>query len=121
MIAKKREDNYQPKSIVRTAKDLGDPNKFGIADVKEFSALLQSLDSDITDLKQLRAGYSKALRELETAMLKGLLETKSKASSDAHSASQLQCEKRKLFASARLIAMPSSLGCSRQEHWVPNI
>ena len=31
-----------------------------------------ALEKDIVDLQEVRAGYSKALRELETAMLKGM-------------------------------------------------
>ncbi|KIP11058.1 hypothetical protein PHLGIDRAFT_125171 [Phlebiopsis gigantea 11061_1 CR5-6] len=94
-IARKREENYQPKNVVRTAKDIWDPSQFGVADVQEFSALLKTLENDIGDLKQLRAGYSKALRELETAMLKATMRKEeivrfSKANSDAEFAKMLK-------------------------------
>lgn len=67
----KQKDYYQAKNIRRSTADLGDPTKFGVGDLDDFRRLLGALEKDILDLKQLRAGYSKALRELETAMLKG--------------------------------------------------
>ena len=59
------------KDIPRTTADLADPEKFGVADAEEFGRLVASLQKDIDELKQVRVGYAKALRELETAMLKG--------------------------------------------------
>lgn len=68
---KKRVEVYKSHNISRTASDLKDPAKFGVADAQEFARLLRSLNKEIADLKELRVGYTKAIRELESAMLKG--------------------------------------------------
>lgn len=58
-------------NVSRTTFELGDSSKWALGDVREFSRLLHLLEKEFVDLKQIRAGYSKAIRELETAMLKG--------------------------------------------------
>lgn len=68
----KIKDHYRSFNVSRTASDLGDNTKFGIADAKEFSRLLRSLNKEVIELKEMRAAHTKSIRELEAAMLKGV-------------------------------------------------
>jgi hypothetical protein len=65
------------KDIPRTTADLDDPSKFSVADAKEFGRLLASLEAEVADMKLFHAAYHKALRSLETAMLKGMCRIRS--------------------------------------------
>ena len=65
------QEHYKANNVSRAPSELGDQSKWGLGDVMEFSRLLHLLEKDLLELKQVRAGYTKAIRELETAMLKG--------------------------------------------------
>jgi hypothetical protein len=51
--------------------DLGDPLKWGLVDAKHFGEILKQYDSDLSELKELRAGLKRKVRQIESKMLKG--------------------------------------------------
>ena len=51
--------------------DLGDPSKWGLVDAKHFGEILKQYDSDLSELKELRAGLKRKVRQIESKMLKG--------------------------------------------------
>lgn len=93
--AERVQEHYKKSNVSRNMADLGDPSKWLLGDVAEFSRLLRLLEKEVGELKVVRASYSKAIRELETAMLKATMRKEeivrfSKANNDAEFAKMLK-------------------------------
>ncbi|KAI0784456.1 hypothetical protein C8Q75DRAFT_736064 [Abortiporus biennis] len=86
--SQKRSQSYVATSGLRTAADLSDPTKWKIGDIPEYQRIMLGLENDISKLKDLRLAHMKAIRELESNMLRANTKKEeiarfSKASSDA--------------------------------------
>ncbi|GJE85590.1 hypothetical protein PsYK624_016690 [Phanerochaete sordida] len=84
----KLKEYYKKSNATRTTADLADSSKWLLGDALEFGRVLGLLEQEVAELKDVRSGYSKAIRELETAMLKATMRKEeivrfSKANSDA--------------------------------------
>lgn len=109
---KRRLEHYKAHNITRTVADLKDPAKFGVGDAHEFARLLNSIKKDLTELEEVRVKHKKAIRELESAMLKGLSSADSQSNRGSNdSLAQWRRVKRRLSVLAKRETMPISPGC----------
>ena len=56
---------------MHTKLDLGDLGKCAFGDIKEYGRVLLMVQEDLRELKQQRSMLQKALREVDSNMLKG--------------------------------------------------
>ncbi|KAH8094446.1 hypothetical protein BXZ70DRAFT_947463 [Cristinia sonorae] len=93
--AKRRAEYGKPMKISRTKDDLGDANKWAIGDVHEFARIMKSLEKDVAELKEIKGGHVKSIRELESSLLRATTRKEEiirfdKASTDAEFAKLLK-------------------------------
>lgn len=57
--------------IAHQKADLGDPRKWAFGDIEEYGRILVEVQVDVRELKLKRTSLRKALKELDSNMLKG--------------------------------------------------
>lgn len=57
--------------VTRQKADLGDPSKWVFGDIEEFGRVLADVQVDVKELKLQRVSLRKAMKELDSNMLKG--------------------------------------------------
>jgi hypothetical protein len=72
VVAHKRQNMVKAKATPGTKADLGDPNKWSIADVSTHGKIMKQLQADLSDTSDIRERFSKSLQEIESDMLKGI-------------------------------------------------
>lgn len=70
-VSKRRIEYGKPMKISRTKADLGDESKWLIGDVHEFARIMKGLEKEVAELNASKADHLKAIRELESSMLRG--------------------------------------------------
>lgn len=67
-----REKLKRTSGITRQTADLGDPRKWNFGDIEEYGRVLVDVQVDIKELKLQRVSLRKAMKELDSNMLKGM-------------------------------------------------
>lgn len=69
----KKAELYKPSRGVKNLADLPDSSQWALGDVVDYGRIMKTVERDIVELKELRSGHKKAIRDLERTALRSAI------------------------------------------------